>query len=665
MKTFIRRKNELSFFGTIIFVVALCLAKMELVQIISTLIIYGIFTFPGYLLLRRCGLSTMHAMIYGVPCGFAITGLFLLIHLGSIGWNFYLIAFFYLLIVLGLFLGIRKSKERETNHTDTQSLQISFTLLLVICLFVFVAFIPFYYMGVLTEHGYAYSGLFGHDFILRGTYSVALANSVPPDNYFFYGKQIQNFYLLGYILPAAVYRIIGFDGNIREILSVICLLNIPVFFLLVYDLIFDFIGYHKKINIQKVEKVFSVVMFCYSYHWIFFFLKRFADSKNVGFLKTFTDKMGLISQSWLRNVIFEPQLVLALMMVILILKIMRRPYTVQRGFWLGVFFSAMAMSDIAIFFIFSTSYGLFLFYEFIKNRKLAIVCDSFALAIAGIAMVIIFFLLGILTSPEYSNQIILRPYTVVIIGLPVFLLLHLGFLPVTTITGILGRPRDRESILMIILLVVCLFFMFFVWETINGNTFIRKGLYLLRLPVLLFSVYYLYQMTKPRWSKIVYTLLLIALPTIISDVYALADVDNKTYTTYVSENEMQAAAWLKNNTERDVVVQSAIDYPGYFDYSLTVSFAERRGGLSHWKLAYVFYPNINALQERSTKIRKIFSTDSAMERYQIVKNLQINYLLVGNEEQKQYPGCQLKIGNDIVHFYKVYSNKSVKIYKVL
>lgn len=666
MKISIAHKEESCLLGVILFIAALCLAKAKWDSIIITMAVYALFALPGYLLFRRSGLARIRPILYGVPCGFAITGFFVLIHVGIAGWNLYSLTSFYVLIVLAAYRWGGKAEDTGNDPAPEDPLRISPTIFFLTCLLVFVAFMPFYYMGVLTEHGYAYSGLFGHDFILRGVYSVALANNVPPDSYFFHGKQIQNFYLLGYILPATIYRIMDFNADIRKIMTIICLINIPIFSLLVYDAISDFIRHYKeKIDTKRIERIFFVVIFCYSYHWIFFLIKRCADSGNITWLKPITNQMGLISQSWLRNIVFEPQLVLALMIVILVVKIMRRRYTVARGVCLGVLFSAMAMSDIAVFFICITAYGIFIVYDFVTGRERAIVGDSCAVAAAGIIFVGILFFIGVFTIPEYSNHIILRPYSVIIIGLPLFIVLHYGFLPVTAVLGIVRRPRNGEGIFMIILMVVCLFYMLFVAETVNGNTFIRKGLYLLRLPVVLFSAYCLYGMARSRWSKIVYALLLVALPTVISDVYALADVNNRAYTTYVRKDEMAAALWVKDNTERDAVVQSAIDYPGYFDYSLTVSFGERPGALSHWKLAHVFYPNTSGIKERASRIRQIFSTDDGIERYRIIKGLGIDYLLIGKWEQKRYPGCRSRIDSDSAHYTKVYSNGGVNIYRVL
>jgi uncharacterized membrane protein len=127
---------------------------------------------------------------------------------------------------------------------------------------------------------------------------------------------------------------------------------------------------------------------------------------------------------------------------------------------------------------------------------------------------------------------------------------------------------------------------------------------------------------------------------------------------------MAGALWIRGHTERGAVVQSLIDYPGPFDYSLTVNFAYRRAALGLWKMAYQRYPNRSALDERVREVNALYMTSSDDERITLAKALDINYMYVGPQEQAKYPGITARMDADILHFKSVYRYGQVSIYQV-
>jgi len=214
-------------------------------------------------------------------------------------------------------------------------------------------------------------------------------------------------------------------------------------------------------------------------------------------------------------------------------------------------------------------------------------------------------------------------------------------------------------------MAVSLLAMAFVTEALEGNVFLRKGLYLLTLPLFLAAGHYLYSATLKRGMVVMLACAFLAFPTVVTDIYALIDTNDETFTTYISRDEMAAAQWLRQNTPHDAVVQSRIDYPGHFDYSLTVCFGERRAALAHWKIAHVLYPNLQALKERAKEIKTIFMAEDKLERYNALKKLGINYIFIGTKERKSFPGCEFRIALDTAHFKRVFRNEEVGIYQSL
>jgi len=648
----------------------------ETTIVIVTIFTYLIFVLPGFIFFKTIKLSNVKALIYGAPLGFAITSLLIMIAVAINGWNLLYLSFLYsVLLFLMAFLAYKIAHDNRYNfltddrHSEKTS-HIPLFIFLIVTSYLILVFIPLVNVGKITEYGYAFTGLFSHDFILRGQSSIALAKDIPPDNYHFGGLKIYNYYMLGYVLPATVYNLIHTEGNIRDIISIICLLNVPFFYLFIYYTVIDFMKANNtasegRFNLNKVVLIFIFILFCYSYHWMFFILKQIVEALGLVNINHFTKQMSLLSQSWFRDIIFEPQLTLSIMMILLILKFMSSKPSVLRGIFIGIVLSSVALTDTVLFFIFGTAYFIYNVIKIIINRNLTLLADISVTILWGLIIAGVMFLLKIFIVPEYSNEIIIKTYIPVIVGLPVFLILHYGAIPITALLGIKKRTYDESKIFMMIMILVSVLFMLFITETLEGNVFLRKSLYLFRLPLILFTGYYLYHAIPTKSFKILIVLLVLAFPTVLTDVYAISNVTNKRYTTYIKPDEMEAALWIKKNTQRNSVVQSRIDYPGYFSYSLTTCFGERRAALGHWKIAYVTYPNKIALKERVNKINKIFLSDNNKARYNILKNLNIDYVFIGNREREYYPQCEMRFNDDKMHFEKVFSNSEVRIYKVL
>lgn len=663
--------DHLSFGLLVAATFATCFMLAEIRTVVATVSVYILFVFPGVLYLNRRGLSNIDSVLYGIPLGLCISGLIVMTSAVVTKWSLGALITAYGVVLCALVLGTyRKGTIHIEENSGRENHSIPRYVFVLIFIFVLLVFVPLFLAGRLTPDGYAFTGLFGHDFILRAHYSSALARSVPLENFFFGGQLITNYYLLWNTLPATVYKLLGMSGDIRRIVSIISILNVPVFLLLVFRSLAGFIqNKQNALSDARKRKIlllsFGVILFSYSYHWAFFFFKKAVDFWNIGRLNQYADQMGFLSQSWLRDFLFEPQLVLALMMMLLIMRIMRWENSWSRGLLIGIILSGIALSDLPAFFIFGSAYFLFRGWRFIREREKIILVDGGTSVGTGLVIAWGMVLMGIFSVQEYSNSIIVRPYMAVIVLSPVFLMLHFGGTAITGALGMIRKVREDEQVFMLFLTLTSLFFMFFVTETLDGNTFLRKSIQIMRLPIVLFTAYYLVHVSVRRWFVTVIVLLVLAVPTVFTDVYAVTRGGVSSETTYVTPAEMEAAQWVRRNTPEDAVVQSKIDYPGHFDYSLTVCFGERKAALAHWWIAYLLYPNKDAIQERAEKIKSIFRTEDDGERYAAARALHIKYLFIGDKERGSFPGCETKVTRDAGHFRRVFGNEEVRIYEVL
>jgi len=352
---------------------------------------------------------------------------------------------------------------------------------------------------------------------------------------------------------------------------------------------------------------------------------------------------------------------LALMQFLALMYLTLRPPLPLRGLWVGLLLGSMLITDSVIFLVIASGYGVWYVLNVFDRSRIS----ELALMIGSVVCVVAL-CLGIHAygPTEYANKIVFRPYLAAIAGLPLLLPLCLGAMPILAVFAWKQRAwhLERHTWLLIAVLISALFFMLCITEVLEGNVFLRKALTVARLPLLLLSGRYLYSLLRPTLGTSL--LVLLAAPTLITDTYATSETSDVRHVDYVSKEDMVAALWVRGHTERGAVVQSLIDYPGPFDYSLTVCFAYRRAALGLWKMAYQRYPNRAALDERVREVKALYVTSSDDERIALAKALGINYLYVGPHEEAQFPGITARMDADMLHFKPVYRYGQVAIYQV-
>ena len=175
----------------VIYLLGSFIAETRLVVI--TMFTYFLFVLPGFVFFKLSKLSTLACLIYGTPLGISITSLLIMLTVPLKGWNILSIFIVYLIVIfIMIFFTYAVSYDNRDNvfrvhRVSENSINIPFCIFLFVSLYIITVFFPLKNAGSLTEHGHAFTGLFSHDFILRGVKSVALAKGIPNDNYYFYG----------------------------------------------------------------------------------------------------------------------------------------------------------------------------------------------------------------------------------------------------------------------------------------------------------------------------------------------------------------------------------------------------------------------------------------------------------------------------------------------
>lgn len=632
----------------------------------AAVITFVAFALPGFMVFRRFA-STTVAAVYGVPLGYSLTSLIIIAAVGLAGWSIPVIGCAYALLLAAVYVIGRMAQGRRGDLVSVQDghdAELPLFVAITLAAFVLLLSIPLAHAGSLTERGYAFAGLFGHDFILRATDSVTLAQSIPEDNFFFHGQKTKNYYILWYILPATIVNLLGKNADAAKIVASVSLISVPVFGMLVYFALESFVKATTQAAIASTRlAIIFLLLFvcCYSYHWVFYGLTHVLDPGVYPAVDRASHMMGPVSTSWFKDLLFQPHSMLALMQLLAVMYLSLRPQLPLRGLWIGLLFGSMLLSDTVVFLVIGSGFGVWYLFKAFDRSKIS----ELAQMIGSVACVVAL-CLGIhaFGSAEYSNKIVFLPYTSAIVGLPLLLPLCLGAMPILPLLAWKQRVwhLERQTWLLIALLIASLFFMLCITEVLEGNVFLRKALTVARLPLLLLSGRYLYSFLRPTLG--VSLLVLLAAPTLLTDAYATSDTSDARHVDYVSKEDMAAALWIRGHTERGAIVQSLIDYPGPFDYSLTVNFAYRRAALGLWKMAYQRYPNRPALDERVREVNALYMTSSDDERITLAKALDINYVYVGPQEQAKYPGITARMDADILHFKSVYSHDQVSIYQV-
>jgi protoporphyrinogen oxidase len=252
-------------------------------------------------------------------------------------------------------------------------------------------------------------------------------------------------------------------------------------------------------------------------------------------------------------------------------------------------------------------------------------------------------------------------------------LLALGPLLAAAICGLWVRRRMAGVHLTVAMAAIVVGFGLFYFVTLPGGDLVWVGwragqILLVALPALAAIWFaWAFESRARRVVGVASALLLFALglPTTVIDAYNAQDVRNLRmgpgfrWTVVVPAAQRRAAAWIRQETRKDAVVQMSPVPRGRETWTFIPTFAERRmaAGLPISLLKKRIY------EDRSQRVHHMFGAADVHEAWRIADELDIDYIYLDSVEAMTY-GPALDKFENASRFRRVFADTDVKIYEV-
>lgn len=526
---------------------------------------------------------------------------------------------------------------------------------------------PALHVGQLTPHGYAYTWLYGFDFVYRSDVIQSMTLHLPPNWSWMTGIPMR-MYLVGYAIPAFAYAAAGKAITIH---SVLLLTTLFCSFLLLACLYLFLRTLFPQTKVLLFA-LFAALISC-SYYWVYDAAKAFLLGPNPGFRV-----YGSVSHHLHRTLLVEPQAALAtsLLLVVLTLLVLVRYrlndylLAVFVGICLGVSFGAEAMQGV----IAIGWFGLFYLGRFLLGKSSW--RDEFGPFLATVASCGLicgsFFLLGMYQRSTSHLMPIGINWWIVKFGIPYFLV-DLGPLLLLGVWGIVrwwrGAREDFGWPLLSLGAVVLLQVLFVLLRP--AARMADRFLWLALLPFVAYLFRDLWTAPAKRLARpVVIALVLFAVPTFFTDLIYTSATNNVPETYYVSPEDMQACLWIRQNLPETAVIQGDYNYFAGTDrglyLSLIASFAQRPQVLG-WSTnaAFVVDNGFALAAARRLDIEAALASRDAASLVSFARKYAVDYLYVGPLEQSKYPQLLLLLRSASAQFREVYSQRGVSLFRIL
>jgi hypothetical protein len=161
-----------------------------------------------------------------------------------------------------------------------------------------------------------------------------------------------------------------------------------------------------------------------------------------------------------------------------------------------------------------------------------------------------------------------------------------------------------------------------------------------------------------------------AAPTTIIDLFNAQDTAFRgrgpgfNWTEIITPDELQALEWIKAYTPADALVQPdpirGADRGESGTWAYMPAFGERRMTAG---MPISMIP-IKKYQEASARVEQVFRTVEIEKAYRLATDLNLQYLYIGPEENRVYPGVRERFDRAPFWFKPVFRNESVAVYRV-
>ncbi|MEW6686035.1 MAG: hypothetical protein AB1393_07505 [Candidatus Edwardsbacteria bacterium] len=587
-----------------------------------------------------------------------------------------------------LFLGeFCISSEKEEFEQEAPLVKDLPFLLPIMVLVLIVIFVPLNNVGKKTVDGEViFPCFFNLDLFKNMVHTAAISSGeLPPANFYFNGESL-HYYWFYFVFPAFVYQLSFFSASIKDILILHGIFVDLLFVLVLFSLL--------SLFIKKKSIVFFLLLIALFFSGFEGARVIFLVSKGVP-LDVVSNVEGLRFPN-----LYIPEI-----------------YPHIEGFYRYFLYIQVALLGLCLFL------STIILHKLLKEKgeKVIIPWCIFAIllcSIPGFSLVmgilaVVWFLLYIIWEHirlqwvwllplfflpffylMYSHIEIFFPSVrlLTISQLKIFLSLFIHFIwefgPVF-ICGILGlfiifqksNFRNYLSLFILGLISLGILCVLSEKEMLLGTLPSWEGNIIFHISVLtslvariflVFSTGILLQHILCKWHKawlsiLVGILIFIpAFPTVLVDIYFHSKV-KKENTTYVSHSTFSACEWIKKNTPKNAVFQSATEYPGATNYAILTTyspittFGERKLSCGHWGYVHVYVKDKSEINRRYEMVEELFTSKDIERTKAISYALSLNYIYTGEREHRIY-GKILEKFKGV--FPIVYDKDSIFIYKV-
>jgi hypothetical protein len=183
------------------------------------------------------------------------------------------------------------------------------------------------------------------------------------------------------------------------------------------------------------------------------------------------------------------------------------------------------------------------------------------------------------------------------------------------------------------------------------------------------------QTVRARLRPALAVIVLLAVPTIATDIRGTSNVADRARTYYVRAEDREACDWIRRNLPQRAIVQSAPNYAGHLDpppaggapqLSLIPDFAERRSILGEDYVAASICPGCGPIvSTRRADLKTMFEARDPSVVQAIVAKYGIDYIYVGPYEQKGHPQFLHVLKHSPAWFQEVYSHAGVHVFRTI
>lgn len=615
------------------------------------------------------------SLIFGVPLGVALSSYVALMLGYLVDWSAPLIVV--ALLILTALTGICALRYRFSPLLSClrpwSSIDHSVLGGMALAVLGFVA-VPFSRVGELTPDGYAYTWLFGFDFLIRAAHAASITIGLPVDYIHMAGMPL-HIYLVGYVLPAFAYSLSNETVHPHAIVLVTAVLLDLVFVACLFAFLRLFAKSTKSLLATAV-----VALIGYSYYGPFVIARHFAPL----FLGPFGTRLQQqfafrnVSHLYQRSFMAEPYAILALSVFLFVVTVVlssgkRQGFSVSclLGLAIGVDFGIDCWLGITLAAWFAGVQLMRLSTNW-RDRNLW-VRSLLAVGVAAMFLATFFMVHMVSFSNENLISIHLKWW-----GVKFGILQYITEFGPMLLLGTVGLVllwRIRRFQALSVLLIVALAVSQDLFVTIGPIPRFRTGNRLLPL-ALLVGVAWLFQNVKFTRARkwLVLGMVALAMPTVMTDIVGASNVLDESNTYYVRPADMEACEWIRTHLPRNAIVQSKPDYisddeggPSVRsgdEISLIPEFAFRRSALGAEFTAKSMCAGCGEIASlRKSDLDTMFRSSDAQAIALMAAKYKIDYLYVGPYEQNKYPAL-LGVLNASSIFKEVYDRDSVHIFRI-